>query len=116
MMIIGTQFSKCRKRPWLIIPYLIAQMFWIIFDIGIGIPLAVILFYLNHSKDGQIVTSFVLLTSIMAFYFWMTVNTAYKKLGGNETGNVKSTIGELIPMIPIGGKYSKASNSSQNDE
>ena len=60
MMIIGTQFKKLRKHPWLLIPYLIAQMSWIVIDIVIGIPLAVILFYLNHSKDGQIVTSFVL--------------------------------------------------------
>ena len=116
MMLIGTQVGALRKHPSLMIPFLIAQMFWIVIDIVIGIPLAVILFYVNHSKDGQIVTSFVLFTSITSFYFWMTVNTAYKKLGGNKTGNIKSTIGQLIPMIPIGGKYSKASNSYQNDE
>ena len=81
MMIIGTQFRKCRKHPWLMIPYLVSQMVWIILDIVIGIPLAAILFYLNHSKDGKIVTSFVLVTSIMSIYFWMTVNKAYKKLG-----------------------------------
>ena len=114
MMIIGTQSKKLWKHPWLMIPYLIAQMFWIIFDIMIGIPLAIILFYLNHSKDGQIVTSFVLLTSIMSFYFWMTVNAAYKKLRENETENKNYTIGQLIPLRPFG--TSKASNSPQNDE
>ena len=114
MMIIGTQFKKLRKHPWLMIPYLIAQMSWIIIDIVIGIPLAVILFYLDHSKDGQIVTSFVLLTSIMSFYFWMTVNAAYKKLGENKTENKNYTIGQLIPLRPFG--TSKASNSPQNDE
>ena len=110
MMIIGTQFKKLRKHPWLMIPYLIAQMSWIIIDIMIGIPLAIILFYLNHSKDGQIVTSFVLLTSIMSFYFWMTVNTAYKKLEENKTENNKSRIGQQMELIPIG----EASNSPQN--
>ena len=112
MMIIGTQFKKLRKHPWLMIPYLIAQMSWIIIDIMIGIPLAIILFYLNHSKDGQIVTSFVLLTSIMSFYFWMTVNTAYKKLKENKTENNKSRIGQQMELIPIG----ETSNSPQNDE
>ena len=112
MMIIGTQFKKLQKHPWLMIPYLIAQMSWIVIDIMIGIPLAVILFYLNHSKDGQIVTSFVLLTSIMSFYFWMTVNTAYKKLEENN----KSRISLQMELMPIGERYSKASNSPQNDE
>ena len=112
MMIIGTQFKKLQKHPWLIIPYLIAQMSWIVIDIMIGIPLAVILFYLNHSKDGQIVTSFVLLTSIMSFYFWMTVNTAYKKLEENKTENNKSRIGQQMELIPI----DEASNSPQNNE
>ena len=112
MMIIGTQFKKLRKHPWLLIPYLIAQMSWIIIDIVIGIPLAVILFYLDHSKDGQIVTSFVLLNSIMSFYFWMTVNTAYKKLEENKTENNKSRIGQQMELIPIG----ETSNSPQNDE
>ena len=111
MMIIGTQFKKLRKHPWLMIPYLIAQMSWIIIDIVIGIPLAVILFYLDHSKDGQIVTSFVLLTSIMSFYFWMTVNTAYKKLKENKTENNKSRTGQQMELIPIG----EASNSPQKD-
>ena len=110
MMIVGTQFKNLRKHPWLMIPYLIAQMSWIVIDIVIGIPLAVILFYLNHSKDGQIVTSFVLLTSIMSFYFWMTVNTAYKKLEENKTENNKSRIGQQMELIPIG----EASNSPQN--
>ena len=116
MMIIGTQFKKLRKHPWLMIPYLIAQMSWIIIDIVIGIPLAVILFYLDHSKDGQIVTSFVLLTSIMSFYFWMTVNTAYKKLEENKTDNNKSRMSLQMELKPIGERDSKASNSPENDE
>ena len=108
MMIIGTQFETCRKHPWLMIPYLIAQMFWIVLDIMIGIPLAAVLFYINHSKDGQIVTSFVLITSIISVYFWMTVNTAYKKLGKIKTQNKE------IKMKTFGG--SKTSNTLQNDE
>ena len=98
MMLIGTQF---RKRPWLMIPYLIAQMLWILLDIAIGIPLAAVLFYLNHSKDGQFVTSFVLVTSIMSFYFWITVNKAYKKLARNKTQNEQSTIGQQIQMSTL---------------
>ena len=113
MMVIGIHF---RKRPWLMIPYLVSQMVWIILDIVIGIPLAAILFYLNHSKDGKIVTSFVLVTSIISIYFWMTVNKAYKKLGEKKTQNKKSTLGQLIPLRPFGGRYSKASNSPQNNE
>ena len=106
MMIIGTQF---RKRPWLMVPYLIAQMLWILLDIAIGIPLAAILFYLNHSKDGQFVTSFVLITSITSFYFWITVNEAYKNLARNKTQNDKSTIGQHIQMSTLRSKshYSK---------
>ena len=106
MMIIGTQFRKFHKHHWLMIPYLIAQMFWIVLDIVIGIPLAVILFYLNHSKDGQIITSFVLITSIISAYFWMTVNTAYKKLGKikTQTKEIKTSVG------------SKTSNTLQKDE
>ena len=113
MMIIGTQF---RKHPFLMIPFLIAQMFWIVLDIVIGVPLAVILFYLNHSKDGQIVTSFVLLTSIMSFYFWINVNKAYKKLAGKKTQNKKSTKGQHIPLKTFKSRYMKTSNPSQNDE
>ena len=113
MMIIGIHF---RKYPWLMIPYLVSQMVWIILDIVIGIPLAAILFYLNHSKDGKIVTSFVLVTSIISIYFWMTVNKAYKKLGEKKTQNKNSTLGQLIPLRPFGGRYSKASNSPQNNE
>ena len=110
MMIIGTQFEKFWKHSWLMVPYLIAQMFWIILDIVIGVPLAVILFYLNYSKDGQIVTSFVLLTSIMSFYFWINVNMAYKKLAGNKTHKNKSTKGQEIPLETF------KSNLLQNDE
>ena len=113
MMIIGTQF---RKHPCLMIPFLIAQMFWIVLDIVIGVPLAVILFYLNHSKDGQIVTSFVLLTSIVSFYFWINVNKAYKKLAGKMTQNKKSTKGQHIPLKTFKSRYMKTSNPPQNDE
>ena len=98
MMMIGTQF---RKHPWLMIPYLVTQMLWIVLDIAIGIPLAAILFYLNHSKDGQFVTSFVLVTSIMSFYFWITVNKAYKKLARNKTQNDKSTLSQQIQMSTL---------------
>ena len=106
MMLIGTQFGTFRKHPSLMIPYLIAQMFWIVLDIMIGIPLAAVLFYLNHSIDGQIVTSFVLITSIISVYFWMTVNMAYKKLGKikTQTKEIKTSVG------------SKTSNTLQKDE
>ena len=109
MMIIGTQFEKFWKHSWLMVPYLIAQMLWILLDIAIGIPLAAILFYLNHSKDGQFVTSFVLITSITSFYFWITVNKAYKNLARNKTQNDKSTIGQHIQMSTLRSKshYSK---------
>ena len=103
MMMIGTQF---RKHPRLMIPYLIAQMLWILLDIAIGIPLAAILFYLNHSKDGQFVISFVLITSIMSFYFWMTVNKAYKKLARNNTQNDKSTKGHQIQLTTFRSRLS----------
>ena len=103
MMMIGTQF---RKHPRLMIPYLIAQMLWILLDIAIGIPLAAVLFYLNHSKDGQFVISFVLITSIMSFYFWMTVNKAYKKLARNNTQNDKSTKGHQIQLTTFRSRWS----------
>ena len=103
MMMIGTQF---RKHPRLMIPYLIAQMLWILLDIAIGIPLAAVLFYLNHSKDGQFVISFVLITSIMSFYFWMTVNKAYKKFARNNTQNDKSTKGNQIQLTTFRSRWS----------
>ena len=80
------------------------------------VPLAVILFYLNHSKDGQIVTSFVLLTSIMSFYFWINVNKAHKKLTVKRTQNKKSTKGHYIQLKTFKSRYIKTSNLPQNDE
>ena len=59
------------------IPYLFCQMLLIMIIVIIGIPLAVALFYLNHTMDGSVVSIFVLFSSILSVFFCSTVNKAY---------------------------------------
>ena len=76
LMMLGSQL----KKHQLMIPYLIAQMVVVMLTVIIGIPLAAAMFYLNHCTDGQTISAFVVINSMMSLYFWSTVKRAYRKL------------------------------------
>ena len=76
LMMLGSQLKKHK----LMIPYLVAQMVVVVLTVIIGIPLAAAMFYLNHFTDGQTLSAFVVINSMMSLYFWSTVKRAYRKL------------------------------------
>ena len=55
----------------------------------IGIPLAAAMFHLNHSTDGQTISAFVVINSMMSLYFWSTVKRAYRKLAQHGISTVE---------------------------
>ena len=76
LMMLGSQL----KNHNLMIPYLVAQMVVVVSTVIIGIPLAAAMFYLDHCTDGQTISAFVVINSMMSLYFWSTVKRAYGEL------------------------------------
>ena len=85
LMMLGSQLKKHK----LMVPYLIAQMVVVMLTVIIGIPLAAAMFHLNHSTDGQTISAFVVINSMMSLYFWSTVKRAYRKLAQHGISTVE---------------------------
>ena len=85
LMMLGSQLKKHK----LMVPYLIAQMVVLMSTVIIGIPLAAAMFHLNHSTDGQKISAFVVINSMMSLYFWSTVKRAYRKLAQRGISTVE---------------------------
>jgi hypothetical protein len=93
LMMLGSQL----KKHQLMIPYLITQMVVVVLTLIIGMPLAAAMFYLNHFTDGQTISAFVVINSMMSIYFWSTVKRAYGKLKIIAAQDGISTIEEPKP-------------------
>ena len=93
LMMLGSQL----KNHNLMIPYLVAQMLVVVSTVIIGIPLSASMFYLNHSTDGQTISAFVVINSMMSLYFWSTVKRAYGKLKKIELQDGTFTVEEPKP-------------------
>ena len=93
LMMLGSQL----KNHNLMIPYLVAQMVVVVLTVIIGIPLAAAMFYLNHCTDGQTISAFVVINSMISLYFWSTVKRAYGKLKNIELQDGTFTVEEPKP-------------------
>ena len=90
LMMLGSQLKEYK----LMIPYLAAQMVVVVSTVIIGVPLAATMFYLNHFTDGQTISAFVVINSMMSLYFWSTVKRAYGKLKMIDAQDGISTVAE----------------------
>ena len=84
LVILGAQTN----RSLFMIPYLIVQMLVIAMMAIIGIPIAAVLFYLDHPYYGTSISTVVVISAILPVVYWFIVKRAYTLLkeGGTLDG------------------------------